>query len=197
MAHASYPIPFDDIEYTAKYAYNWRSAVNDIKDHQSHAFITIMPGGNDQVKRFRIFTKVASSLLGATNSIGIYMGNQTLLLPTEGYIEEVRSMDNDSLPINLWIYIGLRENKSNSGRVYGSGYTYGLKEFNKSEIEIVHSTKDIVEIRDLLYDIVHYVLKNDVTLNDGDTGGHTEEEKIKITYSQGVFVDDMTFKIEY
>ena len=36
IGHVTAPIPYADIEETAGYAYNWKTAIEDLKTHQSH-----------------------------------------------------------------------------------------------------------------------------------------------------------------
>jgi hypothetical protein len=192
IGHLSFPIPEDDIEGTARYAYNWQTALEDTKEHKSHLIVSILHGSQNQVKRFKIFTQVLCSLLRTTNAIGIYKGNQSLLIPKDDYLNAAELMSDECLPLNLWIYFGLRiTDKGNSG------YTYGLKEFNKTEIEILNSTQTVKDIRAFLFNTAHYVLAFDVTFKEGETAGSSEEEKIEIKYSKGQFVEGNTFKLAY
>src|SRR6476659_10023095 len=39
IAHLPVPIPLNDIEQTALYAYNWQTALKDTKDHKSHLIV--------------------------------------------------------------------------------------------------------------------------------------------------------------
>ena len=192
IGHIPAPIPAGDIEGTAKYAYNWETVSNDLKDHKSHLIISILKGGQDQIKRYRIFTQIICSLLRTTNSIGIYKGNQSLLIPKEDYLSEAEFMSEDYLPLNLWIYFGLLNNDKGN-----SGYTYGLKEFNKTEMEVLNSVKDLEEIRGFLFNMASYVLDNDITFKDGQTCGISEDEKILIKLTKGEFVEGDTFKLDY
>lgn len=84
IAHMNVPIPAEDIEDTAQYAYNWLTTLNDTKDHKSHLIVSLMHGGQDQVKRFKIFTQIICSLLRTTDAVGVYKGyrfrNRKLLL---------------------------------------------------------------------------------------------------------------------
>jgi len=192
IAHMDAPIPRGDIEGTAQYAYNWHTALEDTKDHKSHLIVSLMQGGQNQVKRFKIFTRILCSLLRTTNAIGIYKGNQSLLIPKADYLNEADEMSDEYLPLNLWIYLGLRETDKGN-----SGYTYGLKEFNKSEMEIINSSKNLEDIRGFLFNIAHYVLEYDVTFADGQTIGGSEEEKISISISKGIFVESDTFKLAF
>jgi hypothetical protein len=192
IGHMPFPIPHSDIEETSRYAYNWQSVLEDIKDHKSHLIVSIMQGGQDQIKRFKIFTQVLSSLLRTTNSLGIYQGTQSLLIPKSDYLEQAALMSNDYLPLYLWIYFGLRRTKDGN-----SGYTYGLKEFNKTELEILNSSRSLEEIRNFLFDIAHYILDYDVTFREGQTCGASEDERVPISFSKGEFVKGDSFKLAY
>ena len=101
-------------------------------------------------------------------------------------------MSDIYLPLNLWVYFGLRKTKDGN-----SGYTYGLKEFNKVEMEILNSSRSLEDIRNFLFDIVHYVLDNDVTFREGETCGVSEEERIQISFSKGKFLEGNTLKLAY
>jgi len=101
-------------------------------------------------------------------------------------------MKGTHLPISLWVYIGLREDKERN-----SGHTYGLLEFNKFELEIIDSTKSLDDIRLFLLNMVHYILSGDVTFKQGQTCGYPDEEKIQISFSPGVLLEVETFKLGY
>jgi hypothetical protein len=192
IGNMSIPIPLGDIEGTAQYAYNWTTALEDTKDHKSHLIVSVIQGGQEQIKRFKIFTQVICSLLRTTNCIGIYQGNQSLLIPKDDYINEAEFMSDEYLPINLWVYIGLRVTHDGN-----SGYTYGLKEFNKTEMEILNSSKSLEDIRAFLLNMSHYVLEYDVEFKSGQTCGLSEDERIAITLSKGSLVESETFKLAY
>lgn len=192
IAHAPFPIPSGDIEEATSYAYNWETALEETKQHKSHLIVSIIQGGQDQVKRFKIFTQAISSLLRTTNSIGVYKGNQSLLISKEDYLNEPVLMKPGYLPLNLWVYFGLRNTENGN-----SGYTYGLKEFNKTEMEVLNSVKSLEDIRDFLFSMSHYVLEYDVTFKEGQTCGRSEEERIGITISKGKFLGGDTFKLAY
>ena len=53
------------------------------------------------------------------------------------------------------------------------------------------------ELRSFLYDVADYVIAQDAVLFDGETIGTSEEEKLPITRSAGVWHDGMTLKIRY
>ena len=192
IGYIPHPIPKGDINRTAEYAYNWDTAKEDLKAHKSHLIVSIASIEQDQIKRFKIFTQVICSILRITNSVGVYKGNQSLLIPKEDYLNEAELMNEEYLPLNIWIYFGYRVSEAGN-----SGYTYGLKEFNKNEMEIINSSKSIEQIRGFLFNMAHYVLDYNVIFKDGQTCGLLAEEKIAITSSKGKFVEGDSLKFAY
>ena len=77
------------------------------------------------------------------------------------------------MSIQLWMYIDIIKDGDKS-----SVYTYGMKEFGKSEMEIINSAINSEELYYSLISILQYILKDDVQLKDGETIGFTEDEKI-------------------
>jgi hypothetical protein len=166
--------------------------LEEVKEHKGHLIVSIMQGSDDVVKRYKIFTSVICSLLHTNKAIGVYMGNQTLLITKGDYLQLAEGMSDEWYPLNLWLYFGFgRDNDKNSG------YTYGLKEFNKCELEIVGSARKLEDIMAFLFNMTHYVLDFNVEFQDGQTCGLSESERIGITLSKGVFVDGETFKLAY
>lgn len=192
IGHVGAPIPIGDIESTAEYAYNWDTVLEDNKKQTSHLIVSIMNAETDQINCFKVFTKVLCSILRTTKSIGVYKGTQSLLIPADDYLDEAESMSDEHLPLNLWIYFGLRKTEEGN-----SVYTYGLTEFGKNNMEVVNSSKSPDDLRDFLLNITHYVLGFDVTFAEGQTIGMTENEKIPITFSEGKYVSGHTFKFGY
>lgn len=188
IASMPVPIPFDDIEGTAKYAYNWPKAAEELKDHTGHAIVSMMGGKSSTLNRFRIMTKVLHAILVTSDAVGIYKGSQSLLILRLQYIKEVEQNDT---PISLWVYIGLRKNQNKN-----SAYTYGLKEFGKQELEVVDSFLSMEDLYNFLANVAHYIISNNVTLKNGETIGSTVNEKITIKASKGVFVDGVSLKLE-
>jgi hypothetical protein len=76
----------------------------------------------------------------------VYEGSKSLLILKQDYLDIAEGMTDDYFSLNLWIYFGYR--KTGNGN---SGYTYGLKEFGKHEMEIVDSPKSIGQIEKFLF----------------------------------------------
>lgn len=191
IAYMPAQIPWGDIEGTAQYAYNWQTAIQDLKEHNGHAIVSMMSGTKSPVERYRIFSKVLCAILSTSNAIGIYQGSQTLLIPKEQYLDFVGELKEDRVPIPLWVYIGLR-----GAQAGNSIYTYGMSGFGKQELEVVDSKLKLEELYSFIVNICAYVVGSDVTLRSGETLGYTNDQKIKITSSKGKFIEGESLKLE-
>jgi hypothetical protein len=192
IAYISVPIPSGDIEGTAQYAYNWTTALHDLKHHTGHALVTLMGSEKSTLERFRILSKVLCSMLLTSNAIGVYFGEQCLLIPSKQYFERIDQLKEGDIPVMLWVYIGLRKILTGN-----CAYTWGLRAFKKPEIEIIDSQLPLEDLLELLVNIIAYVVGSDAALENGQTIGLTADQKIAITVSKGRFVDGETIKLEF
>ncbi len=191
VALATMPIqiPFSDIQQTAEYAYNWQTAEKDLQNHNSHILVAIMSNNKSTVEQFGILTKVLSSILATSNCIGVYQGLQ--LIPKKQYLDSAEFLKSKQIPLDLWVYIGLRKDENGN-----NAYTYGLRAFDKLEMEFINTKLDWAEMYRFLSDACAYVINSNVIFKNGQTLGYTTEQKIKITKSKGKFVDGETLKLE-
>lgn len=191
LAAMPFQVPWDDIQGAAQYSYNWTTAEKDLEKHNAHAIVTIVSNNTNESERFKILTMVLSSILATSDCIGVYQGTQSLLIPKNQYLESAKALKSDQIPIDLWVYIGLRKTEDGN-----SVYTYGVKAFNKLEMEFINAESDLEEMYDFLSNICAYVINNDVTFKSGETLGYTAEQKVKITKSKGHFVEGESLKLE-
>ncbi|NME67938.1 DUF4261 domain-containing protein [Flammeovirga aprica JL-4] len=192
VASMDVPIPGDEVKKTAEYSYFWPNGITEAPKHKGHVIVSIMNAGKDPIKENILFNQVAGAVLKNSKSTGFYMGGRSLLLKKEFYLANMERMSKQDLPVGNWVYFGFRE--ENNKR---SVYTYGLADFGKQEMEIVNSAKSLEDLSLIIYDITHYVLAYDVTLNHGETIGMTAEQKLPITESEGRYLEGNTLKIEY
>ena len=186
------PIPSEEFESMYEYSYLWKDAETEIKNHKTHAIVSLFSGDAPSVKRYSILTMVNASILRTSeNAIGVYQGESTLLLPKKLYVDFADMLKEEMLPIQLWVYVGI----INDGEKC-SLYTYGMKEFDKLEMEIIDSNVSASELYDFFMSVLHYILQGDITLKDGETIGLTEEQKIKIVESKAVYLDGTSLKLE-
>ena len=188
------PIPEGEAEYYAQTNYLWDDAVEVTKRHRAHILVTVKSWGERQdMAVAQLFVKATSTLLGQPNSLGLY-ANGTVYEPE--FYRDFASMMHDepeALPVMdlLWFGILKRENDNVI-------YTYGLRAFGLEEMEVLAGKDvDLNEVRMLLCNVADYVIRGHVELHDGETLGYTEEQKLRITLSEGIGVDGKTLKIAW
>lgn len=186
-----FQIPWADVQKTAQYAYNWTTAAEDLKHHNAHVIVTVMSNTKSQIERYGIWTKVISSILATSNGLGVYQGSQSLLISKEQYLDSAEVLKSGLIPVDLWVYIGLRK-----GDIGNNAYTYGLTAFGKLEMEFINANLELGDMYSFLINICAYVIKSNVNFKSGETLGFTMEQKIKITKSPGLFVEGQSLKLE-
>ena len=92
----------------------------------------------------------------------------------------------------ILIYVGMYLSKTGL-----CAFTSGMRFFGKEEIEIVDSSKQPNDVVSFLYSIAEYVISEDVLLQDGETIGFTDEQKLPISVGPGVSVQGNTIKIKF
>ena len=181
------PIPWEDIEPVCRSAYYWPEAGETMQKQQAHVIVSIM-SDTSALEKYKLLTKVITAILKLSPALAVYQGMQSLILSPERYLEESDLLHNNSLPISLWVYFGLFTEEDETI----SGYTYGLHEFEKMELEVNQSKQTLPDIYGFLYNISHYLLAHNPVLKDGETIGMTAEQKVMMTHSPSRYLDDTT-----
>lgn len=65
-------------------------------------------------------------------------------------------------PLDNLVYFGLYQKDH-----LWNAYTYGMQDFHKEEMEILHVDMNPMDLRNMLFDIAYYVLTSNVVLKDG------------------------------
>lgn len=82
-------VPSANIQYLVHNSNNWETAEKDLKNHNLHVIVSVMPGKKSYRERFQILSKLLSAILATTNCIGIYYVNQQKLFQRDQYLQEV------------------------------------------------------------------------------------------------------------
>ena len=189
LGYMGFPVPDGEAEANAQFNYMWPDAVTVTQTHKAHMLVTIMGEGSIEEKG-KLYTKAITTLCRLENTLGVY-ANEVVHEP-KMFVAMSEIMKDGSLPIFNLVWFGL--GRSEDGV---SAYTCGLNCFGKDEIEIINSSKQPSELRDMLINIADYVISQDVYLHDGETIGLTADQRLKITKSEGVNVEGESLKIAY
>ena len=177
------PIPWADLEGPCETAWYWPDAKEQMEKHNAHLIVTVMATNLDKIDANLLLTKLISATALASNAIGIYWGSGTLVHSCETFMEFNQGISREQLPLYNWI--DFRVNPEENGNY--TLFSTGMKAFELMEIEIVDSESPPNVLIDKAFNIAHYLLDNGPILNDGDTIGFTESEKIKISHTASIW----------
>ncbi len=183
------PVPDGEAEYWANSNFMTREgSVAAAKNHQAHLLVAVL--GAASLEAGKLYVKVASTCLKASNALGIYDCG-TVWLP-ENYIQSAMLMKEGEIPLMDLVFIGLYHNEKGT-----SCWTNGLRSFGKEELEVIDSSQTPAEIYDLIFDLCSYIIQEGAVLRDGETCGFSMEQKLPITLSEGVYVNGRSLKIGF
>jgi hypothetical protein len=187
------PIPDNEAVEQAKTNYRWEKAVEAAEKHKAHLLVSVINSGDvDNIEGAKHYVKLLANATKQEGCLGINILG-TVIHPQMYYDFAKLYEENDDFPIENIVYIGLYGDENNTV----SGYTYGLEQFGKKELEIIKSLEEAEEVYNFLASISDYIITSDVVLNDGETIGFSEEQKIQISVSEGIAVDGETIKLGF
>ena len=187
------PIPDNEAVEQAKTNYRWEKAVEAAEKHKAHLLVSVINRGDmDNIEGAKHYVKLLANATKQEGCLGINILG-TVIHPQMYYDFAKLYDENDDFPIENIVYIGLYGDENNTV----SGYTYGLEQFGKKELEIIKSLEEAEQVYNFLASISDYIITSDVVLNDGETIGFSEEQKIQISVSEGIALDGETIKLGF
>ena len=187
------PIPDNEAVEQAKTNYRWKEAIEAAEKHKAHLLVSLINRGDmDNIEGAKHYVKLLANATKQEGCLGINILG-TVIHPQMYYDFAKLYDENDDFPIENIVYIGLYGDENNTV----SGYTYGLEQFGKKELEIIKSLEEAEEVYNFLASISDYIITSDVVLNDGETIGFSEEQKIQISVSEGIALDGETIKLGF
>ena len=187
------PIPDNEAVEQAKTNYRWEKAVEAAEKHKAHLLVSVINSGDvDNIEGAKHYVKLLANATKQEGCLGINILG-TVIHPKMYYDFAKLYDENDDFPIENIVYIGLYGDENNTV----SGYTYGIEQFGKKELEIIKSSEEAEEVYNFLASISDYIITSDVVLNDGETIGFSEEQKIQISVSEGIALDGETIKLGF
>lgn len=184
------PVPRGEAVERAKCNYLWGEAVEAAGAHRGQIAVTVLAEACDPREAARLEVKLVCAACRQEGVLGIY-ANGTVYDP-DFYLGYGGLLREEELPLPDLVWVGLYRDEEGL-----NAYTDGLSAFGKDELEVLSSGAAPGELRSFLYDVADYVIAQDAVLFDGETIGTSEEEKLPITRSAGVWHDGMTLKIRY
>ena len=184
------PVPNEEAEINAENNWMWEEAVEVTKTHKAHIVVAILGDEEDLISRGLLYTKIMATCCKQEKAIGVFTSG--VVFEPSYYMKAAEMIRDGELPIFTWVWFGLYRTENGL-----STYTYGMKDFEKLELEILDADEDAGKLLSFISAIASYILQDDVKLKDGETIGLSEEDIHQITLSKGVALPEKTLKISY
>lgn len=187
------PVPNGEAVENARTNFRWPEAVSVAQTHKAHLLVAVLPQEQSLTQAGILMVRLGSCCLKqknatAVNTLGSVLAPDFYIDFAEGYL------NNDLFPIMNLVFFGLYSR--DKGKTV-CAYTYGMHCFCKDEIEILDSPHPAQEVMELLTGIASYVIEEDVLLQNGETIGFSEEQKLPIKKSKGQALGGETLKIGF
>lgn len=112
------PIPWSELEGPCATAWWWPDAAPRMKEHKYHFWVTLIGGEIEPVERRLILTRAVTAIIGATDAIGVYWGEGTLVHEPKEFVRQATSATPDNIPGPLWIDVRVEHNDDGSFRCF-------------------------------------------------------------------------------
>ena len=172
------PVPWPDLEGPCREAWYWPEAARALRDHRSHVLVVLVPKASRRIDAALSLTRVVAAVTASAQAAGVLWGGGGLVHSPQAFVEGARKVGRESLPLQLWVAFGVHREEDGTHSLY----TSGLEEFGHMEIEVAHSRQDPRALIDRVFNVALYVLDKGAVLQDGETIGASEEEKIEISH---------------
>jgi hypothetical protein len=167
-----FPEPLDPV---AQYAYWWPNVLKDVARTRSYVAVAARWSKRPRLDAHMLHTVLVRELVEQLPVIGVLWDN--VPVQADNFKGEFAKMVKGELPIQLWVLIQF--SKQPNGNTLIS--TIGMRKFGKMEIETESSLPF-----DQTYTIVRYfgayVITKDTPVNDGDTIGRDEKQRIRVRH---------------
>lgn len=177
-------IPWSELEGPCATSILWKDAANVLKEHKNHLVLSAL-GDGDPIERMRLLTRATAAVLATcVEAVGVYWGGATLVMPPGLFCEF--SKEKPEWPLPLWIDVRTGQNEQGST----SGFTTGMESLGHMEIETQNASDSPSNLYQRMFALADYVLQSGRAINDGDTIGEDNNERIRVIYSKSAFGHD-------
>lgn len=186
MMHMPMPIPPPSLEGPIALAWHWRGAREEVARHRSHIVATISSDSASPFALRTLHTKLLASILATHPSIGVYVGDATLIRRASHVLKDADEMTSRP-PLFSWISVCPVAMPSRKA----TAYTKGLTWFGLRELEVRECSMPFKELVGRIADTASYQVRHNLQIAHGHTVGDSATERIPVTHERSMFVPRM------
>lgn len=176
------PIPWTELEGPCATNRFWPEATAVCREHRAHLIVTLRSDWEDPIRKHLLLTDFIAAIVEAVEAPAVYWGAGGVVQPAHLFCQWAAGAGPDDLPLFLWADFRLFPHE---GAPFVA--TSGLAAFRVMEIEGGSRRLKPMELVGKVFDIAHYTCTRGPVLNDGDTIGESDQERIRIRHAKSVW----------
>ena len=170
------PIPWEELEGPIAAAWYWPQAEDTLVDQQAHLLVTLLDEQKEPIPKSMLLTKIVAALVNEVDALGIFWGPGRLVHEPSAFVEQCSQMTHEHLPLYLWIDFRIQREADGSLILF----TTGLERLGQPEIEVRNYQGEPQRLLEAVYNVAHYALDRIKPLQDGDTIGVSDFERLVV-----------------
>lgn len=161
-------------------------------EYRAHTIVTVIRIGEredpDPLAECVLLSQVVASAVTLGGSVeAVYWSAAGHVILPQLFVELAHEILPDPIPL-AWVAINVWTQPT--GELAGA--TQGMRMLGLVDIEIPQTSEDAPQIFNRLTNLVGYLIDNGPVIGDGDTVGHSAEEKIEVVHTTSSFDDEQT-----
>lgn len=186
MTLAPREIPRSQLEGPCATAWYWPDAAEQLRDHRAHLIVALVDEAGRSIDKSICLTRLVAAAAQTTRSRGVFWGPGRLLHPPAAFHEQATQMSSEDLPLFLWVDFRV-ERTQQSVRLY----TTGLEALGQTELEAEGFTGEPQTLLEYAYNVAHYMLTQNKSIEEGHTIGLTDEVQVVAHRSKSMFDESL------
>ncbi|MDQ3037762.1 MAG: DUF4261 domain-containing protein [Myxococcota bacterium] len=167
------PVPWSQLEGPCSTAWWWPQASEECRTSTAHLVVTAT-SERDLFEATLRLTDVVAAVAEAARAVAVYWSASAMVHEPGAFRTEAESATRESLPLRLWI--DFRMEPTRGDELFFA--TTGLETFGLMELECVGTRASAPHVLDRMFDVAHYLCDRGPVLEDGQTIGRSDAERI-------------------
>ena len=166
---------------------------NEFAAHKAHIVAAVTPSDRRPVTGAILLSHLASAALEAFEGTAVYWGSGAVTVPRKMFMDMASTAAPDHLPLALWTRFQLFAPFPDQIGLY----TVGLSQFGLMELEVDACHWGSGALLEFCFDLAHYLVVSGPVIEDGNTVGGTESERIRVRHAKSSRApSQLAYKIE-
>lgn len=150
-------IEWRELEDSCHRAWYFERAKEQLKGHKAHLVVSINGGYKGSLLEKNIqLSKIVAGIIEGGNTLGVYWYNSKMIRDSEEFYLKTININNERLPIELWIDIRFRINSTFKEDIY----TVGMDKLGFKNIEVLNSKLDSYILYIFIYELCGNIIKS-------------------------------------